>query len=380
VHVLTGEELREEVESVGAHFVDLFDGHPKEDLADDSYPMPKRNITFAAAYAEALAEEVSALEPSLVLYETFAVVGPVVAGLLGLPHVNVMPHHASVPGRAAAARRKAGRVHTSAPCLAAVERLRDVHGIQEASPFYYLDAHSPFLNLYPEPAEYLPAEDRALLEPLSFFGSLTPSLQADGEGAPGHRPDGRRRVLISLGTILWRYFEQEALSVLGVLADGCAELEGLEATISLGGHRIEPAAREALRRPNVEVAEYVDQRSALAGTDVLVTHHGLNSTHEAIFHRVPMLSCPFYGDQPALARRCQELGLALPLSDAPMGGVDPDRLGAALAELDADRAGFEARLEEARGWELRTIAGREDAIDRMLALSERSRSAGAGRG
>ena len=51
------------------------------------------------------------------------------------------------------------------------------------------------------------------------------------------------------------------------------------------------------------------------GRRVFVTHHGLNSTHEAIYHRTPMLSYPFFGDQPYLANRCRDLGLSVPLVD-----------------------------------------------------------------
>ena len=368
IHVLTSEELRSEVEASGATFADLYAGRPIEALGDDSIPIPSRNVTFAAAHAEQIAAEVAELEPCLIVYETFCVAGAVVARLLGVPDVNVIPNHLPIPEDAIAALREDPRVSTSERCLAAAEHLRREHGMRSAGPFSYLDTFSANLNLFPEPAEFLGPARRRAFDPVECFGSLSPGRHA--AAAARDRREDRVSILASLGTILWRYFEREALETLTALALECEALERVERlTVSLSGHPVDAAVREALSGPKVEVVEYVDQRAALAAFDVLITHHGLNSTHEAIFDEVPMLSCPFFGDQPALASRCQELGLALPLTKEPRGAVEPGSLGAALAGLEEDRAGFASRLAAARGWELRTIADRPRIIERMLSLA-----------
>jgi len=82
-----------------------------------------------------------------------------------------------------------------------------------------------------------------------------------------------------------------------------------------------------------------------------------------------MLSYPFFGDQPALARRCQELGLALPLTAAPQDALDASVLLHALQRLADERQRFAVRLAEARAWEQRTIDGRAAVIDRILSLA-----------
>jgi MGT family glycosyltransferase len=363
-HVFTAPALRPEVDRVGAEFHDLYAGRPVAEL-DDSIPIPTRNVTFAASFAEAVAAEIEPLRPRLIVYETFCVIAPVVARLLNVPYVNVSPNHDLVPERAIPARRTATDVVISERCEAAVERLRDVHGIEDASPFYYLAARSPHLNLYPEPEEFLPPADRSSFEPIAFFGSLEPSLQRRrrarrARGVP-------ERVLISLGTILWRYMEDEALALLEALADSLAELQGVRAEISLGNRDLAASRRRSLERRNVAVRDYVDLRSRLAEVDALVTHHGLNSTHEAIYAEVPMVSAPFYADQPHLAARCQELGLAVALGE-PRTVPAPGALGAALERIGADAEGFEEHLAEARQWELRTIAGRDEVIERMLGI------------
>jgi MGT family glycosyltransferase len=370
VYVMTGADMQPTVERTGAQFIDLFERYPLDEADATSEPKPSRYVSFAGVYAERLADDVAALSPGLIVYDTFSVVAPVIALRLGVPYVNVCANHDGVPARTVAALREDPRVATSPECWAAVERLREVHGMSDANPFSYVEAFSPFLNIYPEPPEFLPERDRAAFEPVAFFGVLAPGLR-DNHGAQGFRTRGdRRRLLVSFGTIIWRYFEAEALAVLGAISTACADLD-IEVVISLGGSRPEASARASLARSNVDVRDHVDQWALLGEADVFVTHHGINSTHEAIFHEVPMISYPFFGDQPDLARRCQELGLAVPLTAKPRAAVAPGAVRSALACLEEERADFEARLAVARSWELRTMAARDEALDRILRLADR---------
>lgn len=369
VYVMTRSDLQSEVKRIGARFVDLFEGRPVESVDDSSIPVPSRYVTFAGVHAESLAKEVGALSPSLIVYETYSMMGPVIGRALDIPYVNVLPNHDLVPERAVAELEGQARVSTSPECWAAVERLRAVHGLEDASPFSYVTALSPYLNIYPEPREFLPEADRAALEPLAFFGLLCPGGEPS-HGEPVFRAGmKRRRILASFGTIVWLYYAAAAIEALTVMARSSAALGEVEFVVSLGGHRLDDDALEPLRAAGADVRGYVDQWRALQEADAFITHHGINSTHEAILQRVPMLSYPFYGDQPRLAARCRELGLAVPLSDGSAGEVAADALPQALGELERDRDGFAARLEEARGWELRTVAERGETVDRILQLA-----------
>jgi MGT family glycosyltransferase len=369
VHVMTRPEVRQQVEAAGARFNDLFARYSLEAVDNESIPLPSRLVTFAAAYAEPLAADVAELDPALIVYDSFAVVAPLIGRRLGIPYVGMRAGHAQIPAQAIAAIRQDSRVQTSAACHAAVERLRTECGMSDASPFAYLDGVSPYLNLYPEPPQFIGEDVRHAFEPIAFFGSLSPDMR---ERESWQRPfppgTGRRRVYISFGTAIWRYYAPVALGAMERLVDAFAERDN-DVLMSLGHHAIDDDQKARIERPHVRVETYVDQWSALKDADLFVTHHGLNSTHEAIFHLVPMLSYPFHGDQPAMADCCHSLGLAMPLADSLRSPLDAADVRRRIDGFDAGGDAFRARLSDARAWEIETLERREEVVDRILALA-----------
>jgi UDP:flavonoid glycosyltransferase YjiC (YdhE family) len=370
VHVLTDRKFSAQVAADGGRFVDLFGPYPLEGLGDDSLPVPSRFVTHAAAYAGPIHARVAALGARLVVHDSFAVIGRLVARLAGLPRVCVCAGHNVQPRRFLPLLRDDPRVRTSPICLSAVQTLRDVHGMEDASPFSYLSPPSRALNIYCEPPEFLDEAERQAWEPVAFFGSVRQVPSDNGEpGAEACFATGEAlKIYVSFGTVVWRYYAETALRALGTLADAFAGRDDVQAVISLGGADPGRAARAGLVRPNVRVEDYVDQQAILAEADLFVTHHGMNSTHEAIVHRVPMMSYPFFWDQPGLARKCQELGLAIPLADTVQEGFTIGDVGHALDTLRRRRAAMQSALARARSWEEAVIAQRPAVIRRIVGL------------
>jgi UDP:flavonoid glycosyltransferase YjiC (YdhE family) len=256
-------------------------------------------------------------------------------------------------------------------CLRAVEALRVHYGMPNACPFSYASGLSSHLNVYCEPPEFLCAEERLSIEPVAFFGSLW-TEQVDGETtapAPfGEEASSRLRVYVSFGTVIWRYYEREAIAALRVITEALMGMPSVVAVVGLGG-RVPNADTRQLASRNVRIESYLQQWDVLREAAVFITHHGLNSTHEAIYHQTPMISYPFFSDQPGLAKRCQELGLAVPLASALRGRIDHEDVRAAMACLTVNRETMQERLAEAHSWEMKTIRMRPQVIERIVGLS-----------
>jgi UDP:flavonoid glycosyltransferase YjiC (YdhE family) len=332
-----------------------------------------RYVSFAACYADEIIRDVEALGPSLIVYDTYAIIARVVAKALGIPYVNVCAGHNIDPAHFRPLLEANPEIHVSPQCHRAVAVLRDRYGLEDASPFCFMSGLSPFLNVYCEPAAYLTESERRVFEPVAFFGSLPAIPEMDALRRPrGPSPfgteRGRRRLYVSFGTQIWRFFGAQALDALRSISQHLADRVDVRALVSLGGTAIDDAARRELEKPNVSVASYVDQWQVLGEADAFVTHHGLNSTHEAIATGTPMISYPWWWDQPSLARKCQEFGLAVPLAGSLRGPIHAEEIDRALTELSGRRERMHANLARAFEWELAAIADRDDVVRRITDL------------
>ncbi len=359
--------------ALGAHFGDLYAGRSIELADDESSPHACRYVSFAGYYADSYVKEVAAIGPSLMVSDSFAVIGRVAASVLGLPHVDLCSGHDNDPTRFIE-RMEPDRVAVSDRCHRAVEILGERFGVEHASPFLYGTEKSSLLNLYGEPQLFISEETRAALEPVAFFGSLPPAeeiARRSTRRSPCWFGDGdpEARLYVSFGTIIWRYYTERALAALEVIAEVVGRDGAMAAIVSLGDAPVDEQRARALTRPNVTVHRYVDQWQVLAEADVFVTHHGLNSTHEAIISGVPMVSHPFFADQLPMAARCAELAIAVPLMVDGASAIDGPMVEDALRTCRSHAGDLHSALEEVRQADLEVIGRRGEVVERLLALA-----------
>ena len=375
VHVFTHRRFAPDVERARGQFHDMFEKYPLDEADATSLPAPCRFVTYAAHFGEAISRDVSALNPSLIIHGAFTVIGRVVATRLGIPRVNVCTGHNVAPERYLAMMRRDTSVRLAPECLRAVEMLRDSYGMVDASPFCYLSSMSPLLNVYCEPPEFLDEEERRPFAPIAFFGSIA---SAEDLGWSRERRAVRRRedigrsctVYIAFGTVIWRTWQDETLRLLDTMATELCRSGNVRTVIGLGGASVDPAAMAALSRPGVVVESFVDQWQMLQRADVFITHQGLNSTHEAIFHETPMISHPFFWDQPALAAKCQRFGVALPLVSRPRGRVEAGDVRIAMDAIVNRHDAMHDALARAREWELAVIEQRPAVLKQIVDLMQ----------
>ena len=69
-----------------------------------------------------------------------------------------------------------------------------------------------------------------------------------------------------------------------------------------------------------------------------------------------------------IARRCRDLGLAIPLTDSARTPVTERDMQTAMAVFTRRRKSMQASLSEAREWELEVMAGRDTVLRRITEL------------
>lgn len=131
---------------------------------------------------------------------------------------------------------------------------------------------------------------------------------------PWERLDADRRLLYcSMGSQGHVVGREKVTRFLRAVAEAAAGLDGWQLVLSTGG-MVEPGDLPGLPGlpENAIATRWVPQLGLLARASLMITHAGLGTVKECIFHGVPMLAFPMANDQPENAPRIvhHRLGLA----------------------------------------------------------------------
>jgi zeaxanthin glucosyltransferase len=185
----------------------------------------------------------------------------------------------------------------------------------------------------------------------------------EDRGFPWERLDpGKKLLYASLGSQSFLAGREAAVGFLRTLAEGAARRPDWQLVLGTGG-LIEPAD---LPLPSDAVAlPWIPQIPILEKAALMVTHGGLGTIKECIFHDVPMVVFPISRDQPDNAKRVvhHRLGLAGDLVGATAEGIfglveqvdrDPSfresvaRMGQRFREVEESGVGVE-KIERVLG-------------------------------
>ena len=125
-----------------------------------------------------------------------------------------------------------------------------------------------------------------------------------------------------------------------------------------------PEARTGEAPPNFIVRRFVPQLDVLARASAFVTHGGMNSVSESLYHGVPVVVIPQMGEQAIVGRRAEQLGAGLYLAN---DDVTPESLRASVQHLLGDSQFREqaARVRES----FHSAGGVERAVDAIIAFT-----------
>ena len=210
------------------------------------------------------------------------------------------------------------------------------------------------LNIIPIPRAYQPDAER-FDERFVFVGPTV--LPRDDRGDfPVERLEGQRVLYISMGTTPMNHQPRFYQACFEAFRDTRWQV------VLACGKSLEPAALGPAPA-NFIVRQRVPQLDVLAHARAFITHGGMNSIMESLWHGVPLAVFPQFADQPLNARLVREQGLGLTL-DA-RTALEPQVLRDTVERLDTE-PGFRARATEFQG-SLRASGGHRAAADALHA-------------
>ncbi|HEX3642941.1 MAG TPA: macrolide family glycosyltransferase, partial [Ktedonobacteraceae bacterium] len=167
-----------------------------------------------------------------------------------------------------------------------------------------MSAHDGQRSIVFIPKEFQPAGD-SLDERYLFVGPSILPRQETNNFPLGKLSNERPILYISLGTVFSNQSEFFKM---------CFEAfdrQPWQAVLS-GGRQVDPTTLGPVP-DNFLISPYVPQLEILPRTQVFVTHAGMNSTMESLYHGVPMVAIPQMDEQAVTARRIAEMGLGIAL-------------------------------------------------------------------
>jgi MGT family glycosyltransferase len=360
----TTEEFRERVAYTGAHFrsygtYDL----TGTSLTDNPFKVMNVYLSPLQALMEKCVPEAQAIQPDYIIHDTSIPWGSFIAELLQVPSVgsqavlliksNMLLSNISQAVRMMSfymnARKEASAIDTLVKTVAkqyhvqAKPLLESIHYNGDLTIVYTSRAFQPMEHLF----------DKSFV----FIGS---SVEERGESFdfPLEQLDGHPVIYISFGTIFNKQpeFYRTCLAAFGDTPYKVVIATGPLVQIDELGPL--PA--------NFLVDEYVPQSHILPRTALFISHGGINSVMEALWHSVPLLMFPVWGDQFWTAQHTEKLGAGKVQKNL---RITASRLRA-LAESVLSQPSY-AQASKRLGESLHTAGGVSRAADAIEELKQR---------
>ncbi len=349
---------RERIEAAGADFI------PVDDYCAEMYlsPADGKRIATDTAFAtkiladttlaldEAMLAELRSFQPDVIVADSMALWGKLLAIKLGVPFVSSTTTFAFNKESAQVMQQGLGDLFRLLLSLPKINR--QLKRLQKAG--YQINSildvvqNDNSTNTIVYTSKHFQPSAESFSDKYVFIG---PSVT---EKAPLPRLTDRPRVYISMGTV---NNDMPALyrACIAALADK------YELILSVG-EQVDPACLGELP-PHVTAAQRVDQMAVLADCDAFLTHCGMNSVSEALYYGVPLVLFPQTAEQKGVANRTAALGAGLLLPDSSEAAI--------RAAVDAVLA--DSKYREAAGQiraSFRSCGGAQEAADFILHVAK----------
>lgn len=334
VTYISGRSLARELALAGASVVDLAWEPDTSTLSARGFTLETLSADLRAflAAARTLAPQlldVLVADPPDVVCADSVPLGPLLAGIFAAPMVSLVPTLAT------------NAAFTPAELIDGFTPDHPGMGRYVGELIDWFTSYGQSVPHLPD-SETTPASPSLVFVPREFqiagdtfgdsFHFIGPSVPHRARQTPPWQPapSGAPLLLVSLGT---------AFNNRPDFFASCAEAfadSAFHVVMATGGH-FDPAGLGPLP-PNVEIHRRVSQLAVLRHAAAFVTHAGMGSLMEALYHQVPTVAVPQVREQAVNAGRIEQLGLGA-LVDAPTA----DQLRTVTARV-VDDPGIRANL------------------------------------
>jgi len=301
VTYFTYPDRKKDVEAAGAEFHNYGSDDFRVAQFHPDGEFPTQLFPAAVGLLPYLLERLEVIRPDRIVVDNCAPWGAAAAKVLDIPLLGSISTFAFGPALAEEVRRQ-GNMEMDAANEAAFATLRDKWHVDfdpADFPLSLAEQNVVYTGRLFNPS----VEDRS--EKFEFVGPMISPRPSDSDfPTEYYATSTKRRVYISMGSILGS-LRGLGQSFYQPFFDALGEREEIEVVLSVG-RAVDPADFDAPK--NFRVERFVPQLELLQHVDLFVTHGGMNSANEALYYGVPLLVLPFFGDQPIVAQRVEELG------------------------------------------------------------------------
>ena len=312
VYYYSYEIMREKIESSGAKFVacDEFDtqtklsNEDKEKIAKDLVFSTNLIVDMTLALDDAILKEMEELKPDVIIGDSVAFWGKLIAKKLNIPFISSTTTFAFNKYSAKVMKKDGPGLFNlikSIPKInKSLDKLREKG--YEVKSMLDIVANDENTSTIVYTSKYLQPYSETFNDNYAFVG---PILR---ESSKSVEKVDIPTVYISLGTVNnnnKKFYE----NCFKALKD-----ENIRVIMSVG----EDIAMKSFGEipANFIVKEHVDQIAVLEVSDVFMTHCGMNSTNEGLYYGVPLVLFPQTTEQKGVANRVKELGAGIFLDNA----------------------------------------------------------------
>lgn len=350
--------FREKLEAAGAEVIPIDDYCAELKLGPDAGKRIATDTAFATqvladttlAVDEALLEDLRAYQPNVIVADSMAMWGKLLAIKLGVPYVCSTTTFAFNQHSAKIMKQSIWELVKMMLSMGKInkqlKRLQD-HGYAVKSILDVVQNDNDTHTVVYTSDYFQPCAD-TFSDKYAFVG---PSVR---EAAPLPRTSDRKRVYISMGTVN---------NNMPALYHRCIEAlaDRYELILSVG-QSVDPAQLGALP-PHVTAAQQVNQMAVLADCDAFLTHCGMNSVSEALYCGVPLVLFPQTKEQQGVANRTAQLGAGVMLEKDSADGIR------AAVEKVLSSSAYRAEAEKI-GQTFRNAGGAEAAAKAILRVAK----------